>query len=220
MRGRRVTEQDIEEIIGLRKKGHSLPEIRRITGRGNSTIFPLIRDVVVEEPYRAILKAKQGGSKVRAEKKWKHAIVSAHQKIGTISARDKLFIVAALYWGEGNKNELNLINGDPALISAFISCLSGLGVCPDDLRVSVRMYADMERNDVLRFWSRITAVPAADFRAVEVIEGKKKGKLKYGMCRVRVRKSEAIFKEVMSMIECIKFQLHCPRSTMDSAAAS
>ena len=220
MRGRRVTNEDREQIVRLRKIGHSLPEIARITRRGNSTIFPLVRYVIVEEPYLSILRAKQGGSKMRAENKWAHAAAEASQRVGTLSDRDKLLVLAALYWGEGNKTQLNLINSDPALIHVFVTCLKALGVRVSDLRISARIFSDMDREGVLKFWSTITSVPVSEFRGVEIIHGKEKGKLKYGMCRVRVKKSEAFFKAVMSMIECIKSELHCPRSIRDSAAAS
>ncbi len=220
MRGRKVTDADRQQIIELRKTGHSLPEIIRIARRGNSTVFPIVRSVVVKEPYLSILKAKQGGSKERARKMWAVAAADAAKKVGKLSARDKLLILSALYWGEGNKTELNLINGDPALIHVVIACLKSLGVKQKDLRISARIFSDMNRDEVLRFWSGITAVPVSEFRTIEIIHGKEKGKLKYGMCRVRVQKAQTFFKSIMSMIECIKSELNCPRSTMDSAAAS
>ena len=220
MHGRPVTNEDRRQILKLRKTGHSLPEILKITGRGNSTVFSIVRDVIVEEPYLSMLRAKQGGSKVLARKRWELAALDAVKKVGTLSERDKLLILAALYWGEGNKTELNLVNSDPALIHVFIMCLKALGVEQKDIRVSARIFSDMDRNDVLKFWSTITLVPVSEFRTIEVIHGKEKGKLKYGMCRVRVRKAQAFFKSIMSMIECVKSELNCPRSTTDSAAAS
>lgn len=220
MRGRRVTDDDKKQIIALRKVGHSLPEIGRITHRGNSTVFPLVRGVVVKEPFLSILREKQGGSKARARKRWAQATVDATQRIGTLSERDKLLILAALYWGEGNKSQLNMINSDPAMVHVFITCLKTLGVQEKDLLVNARIFSDMDRENVLKFWSRITSVPVSDFRGVEVIHGKEKGKLKYGMCRIRVQKSQAVFKSIMCMVESIKSELKCPRSTMDSAAAS
>lgn len=207
MRGKPLKFSEVHRIKKLRATGHSLPEICKATGRGNSTVFALVRDIVVKEPYLSLLREKQGGSKNRSNKKWVQAAQDAQKYVGQLSPRDRLLILAALYWGEGNKKELNLINGDTKLIAVFIRCLSELGVTNDDLRVSIRTYEDLPRDKVLNFWSALTMVPVVKFRSIEILRGKRQGKLPYGMCRVRVAKSEYVFKSIMSMIESIKSQI-------------
>ncbi len=203
----------------LRQTGHSLPEIRKIVGRGSSTVHKVIKDIVLAEPYASVLRAKQGGSKLRAANHWSLAIQDAQNRIGKISHRDSMLILAALYWGEGNKSELSLINSDPELVRVFISCLQDIGVKSEDFRISLRLYEDIPRRKALLFWSEVTSVPRVRFGRIDVLKGNKKGKLEFGMCRVRVRKGGAHFKLIMSMIKSIKSEMS-PRSSMDRTAAS
>lgn len=219
MRGRPLTAGDIKRIRALRETGHSLPEIRKIVSRGSSTVHKVIKDIVVLEPYASILKAKQGGSKTRAANHWNQAAQDAKNRVGKISGRDRLLVLASLYWGEGNKTELNLINSDPELVRVFITCLRDIGVKPGDLRVSLRLYEDIESREAVTFWSKVVSVSPSRFGRSDILKGNKKGKLKYGMCRVRVQKGGKHFKLIMSMIKSIKSEIS-PRSSMDRTAAS
>lgn len=115
-----------------------------------------------------------------------------------------MLILACLYWGEGNKKDLSLINSDPRLISAFIKGLKMIGVKQNDLKISVRIFEDLDKEKVINFWSKLTCVPVDRFFEVDIIEGEKIGKLEYGMCRVRVAKAGEYFKLIMSMIDFIK----------------
>ena len=57
------------------------------------------------------------------------------------------------------------------------------------------------------FWARITRVNVNRISGIETIRGKKQRRLKYGMCRVRIRKGARYFKIIMSMIDLIKSKL-------------
>ena len=219
MRGRPLAPNDIKSIRALRRTGHSLPEIRKIVGRGSSTVYKIIKDVVVVEPYASVLRKKQGGSKLRSVNHWNQAAQDAQRRIGKISHRDRMLVLAALYWGEGNKTELNLINSDPELVRVFITCLRDIGIKSENLRVSLRLYEDIPRGKASLFWSNIVSVPVSRFGRIDVLKGNKKGKLEYGMCRVRVRRGGPYFKLIMSMIKSIKSEIS-PRSSMDRTAAS
>ena len=195
----------IKKIIELRRTGHSLPEIRKATGKGNSTVFKYIKNVKVLQKYSSILKAKQGGSIERAKRDWLQASQHARDLIGHLTERDKLFILACLYWGEGTKKyDLNLNNSDPSLIKVFVECLKVIGVRNEDLRITLRIYEDMDRSKVINFWSKLLSLPKEKILGINILTGKKEGKLKYGMCRVRVTKGAAHFKLIMSMIDLIK----------------
>jgi hypothetical protein len=49
-----------------------------------------------------------------------------------------------------------------------------------------------------------TFLPKDFIKNINVIKGKKIGKLKYGMCRLRVKKVGRYFKLIISMIDLIK----------------
>ena len=216
---KRISVAEIKRIRDLRRSGHSLPEIRRIVGRGAGTIFRYAHAVEVEPKFVPSLRLKQGGSRARSEHNWAVATAHATKLVDNLTSRDKLFLLAGLYWGEGTKRELNIINGDPSLLSVFLECLYTLGVDKGNLRISLRLFEDIERRKAILFWSRRLDVPSAVIHVSEVSKGKKSGKLAHGMCRIRVRRSGPHFKLIMSVIESIKSEIS-PRSSMDRTAAS
>ena len=209
MNGRPVTINEIKKIIELRKTGHSLPEIMKATNRGSSTVFHYAKNVHVLPMYANILKIKRGGSKNKAEKAWHTANVTASQIFDNSFNRvNRLILLAGLYWGEGSKRELSLINSDPTLIKTFVLCLQDLGIRTSELKVSLRLHEELNVKDSIKYWSHLLNVNPRLISSIEVIEGKEKGKLKYGMCRIRVAKSATYFKLLMSLIGNIRNQFN------------
>lgn len=207
MRGKLVTKSEIDKIKSLRETGHSLQEICKVLKRGNSTVHRFAKNVTILPEYTNILRQKRGGSINRAKKFWKIANDKAVSLLKQINKRDKLFILAALYWGEGTKRELNIINGDPKLIQVFIACLEEIGIGRKDLRVTLRIYGDLEIKKAKEYWAKICGINTKKILNVNILNGKKTGKLPYGMCRVRVTKSAGSFKLIMSMIDFIKTKI-------------
>lgn len=207
MRGKPITKNEVEQIILLRQTGHSLPEICKMTSRGSSTVFSYVKNVSVHPDYVDILKSKQGGSIARARKGWDESKKKAETLLGTFNSKDKLLVLTALYWGEGTKRELNLINSDPELLRIFIECLFEIGVTRDMLRVTLRIYEDMSEIEMRKYWAQKLNISEKNILGVNILRGKKEGKLKYGMCRVRVTKGAPYFKLIMSMVELIKSKI-------------
>lgn len=205
MNGKPVTPEEKEKIILLRQTGHSLNEIRRILKRGSSLVWLYIKDVEVLPEYKQLLRDKQGASKYRANNAWKET----EEKVRSIPFRfdrmERILIAATLYWGEGNKqHELNLVNSDPALIKVFVTCLEDFGVSRKQLKLSIRIFQDMDPEKCANFWAKVVGVERKDILSINVLNGKKQGKLEYGMCRVRVVKGAPYFKMLKSCIELIK----------------
>ncbi len=204
MRGVQTPLKVVNEIQSLRKRGHSVLEISKKLLKSKSIVSKYIQGVSVLPPYINILREKQGGSKIRSEKKWLASKIKAKEIIKELSQRDKILILVALYWGEGTKRELNIINSDPLLLKTFIFCLREIGVDSNDIKATLRIYGDISKQKAIQYWSQKLNLPQKQFYNVNVLEGKKKGKLIYGMCRIRVKIGGEYFKLIMSMIEIIK----------------
>ena len=198
---------EINNIRELRQKGYTLSEIKTITKRGYGTVFKYMRSVPILQEYQEIWKTKRGGSKAKSQKAWESAKKDAGKLIVHIGHEEKMFILACLYWGEGNKKELNLINSDPDLVKVFISCLRSIGVKNNELKISLRIFEDIDRIDAIKFWQSTLNLPSNTITKIDQLVGKKKGKLKYGMCRVGVKKGARYFKLIISMINLIKASL-------------
>lgn len=202
-----LSRDSINRIITLRKTGHSLLEIKKLTKHSASTVFKYIKGVRIPSDYIEILKSKQGGSKRRAKDDWIKSRNEIKDRLGLISNRDKLIFLAGIYWGEGTKRELNLINGDPYLIKSFIKGLMILGVKKKDIKLNFRIFEGMNENSVINFWKNFLKINNREnIGWSEFVRGNNKKRLPNGMCRVRVIKSGHYFKLLMSMIDFIKQQ--------------
>lgn len=174
------------KILQLRIAGKSIPEISQELGIGKTTVQRYVCHVTVTGGSLDRLRLRQGGSRERALAHRAYASQEADKLLGQISIRDQLMLIIGLYWGEGTKRDFEIINSDPALIATFISSLKVLGITQERLGVSIRIHRGISVPLAVKYWSKVTGVSAERIKRVEVIDGKKKGKLKFGMCRVRV----------------------------------
>jgi hypothetical protein len=200
----KLSEDKIKLIRDLRSRGHILSEIKNIVPAGKATIFKYIKGVQVKEEFKETFSLKRFNSKNLSKIGWKNAKTMAKEILLPLRKQNSFAILAALYWGEGNKKELNLINSDPALIKVFVECLYSIGVKKEELKITLRIYGDSNISKVKEFWSNLLEIPPQQISNINVLKGKKEGKLKFGMCRVRVRKGGKYFKLIISMINLLK----------------
>lgn len=217
MRGVKLEQKVIEEIISLRQKGHTISEIKKFTGKGNAIVSKYIKGVEIFPEYIKLWEIKQRGSKETSEKDWAEAKKLAPSLIKNIRNKEKILILSSLYWGEGSKNDFGLSNTDPDLIKVFIDGLKELGITKDRLRITIRLYEDINQKKAISYWAKIIGIPKKQILNVNILKGKKRGKLKYGMCRVRITKGGKCLKLVKSIIELIKLS---PHSSMDRTRIS
>lgn len=185
---RRLSETIRQELIELRMEGRSIPEISKQTGVAKTTVQRYIKGIAVPKRLLSSLREKQGGSKDRAKALRINASERASALLDTVSERDCLMLLVGLYWGEGTKRDFGIINSDPRLIQVFLYCLRSVLHLPNTrLSMAIRLHEGISVKAAKSFWKRITNLPYDQDRKVEIVPGKKKGKLKYGMCRIRVR---------------------------------
>ncbi len=198
----KISKENKEKIIELRKSGLSLNEIKRLVPVGRTTIFSYLKGIKTSFDLR------NTGSIRKSKRDWENSQVIARKLLkDTSHTYSRMLILASLYWGEGNKKELNLINSDPELIRVCVRCLMDLGVKKEDLLISIRMYEDMDQEKLKNFWTKLIGIKKDAIRSINILKGKKVGKLEYGMCRIRVRKGGMYFKTIMSMIDLIKSKI-------------
>ncbi len=184
--------------------GYSVPEIARMTKFPKTTVYNHIKNVKMPEDIFKEWKAKRGGSKIIKILKEKQALNSAKKLIKTLSNKERLLFMSALYWAEGNKKDFMLSNTDPYLIRFYVDSLRKIfGIKNEDLKISIRVYEDINTDDALKFWSKLINLPQDSFQNIYILHGKKQGKLKYGMCRVRVAKGGDYLKQVTAIYKTV-----------------
>jgi transcriptional regulator with XRE-family HTH domain len=204
MRGVVTSSEEISKIKSLRSKGLSISQISESTKKSKSIVSKYIKGVKISSKNKEILLARRNWSKDKSLIEWSDARLKSQELIRNISNKDNLLILACLYWGEGTKRELNIINSDPDMLRVIISCLKELGIENSKIKATLRVYCDINHKEAIQFWSTALNLPVSCFKNVNVLVGKKSGKLPYGMCRIRVEKSSKYFKLIMSLIERIK----------------
>lgn len=216
---RKHNQDKILEIQKLRTLGYSVPEISRKCFVPKTTVFSYVKSVKVKPEYLERLKNRQRTSKTRSLQRWIEASNKVDQSISELSDNSLMIAGAMLYWAEGTKRDFNFANTDPDMISLFLYILKlCFNIKKCDFKISVRIYDDMDEGKCCKFWSKITGVRSGEI-TVNRLLGKKDGKLKYGMCRVRIKKADRLHKEIFSIIDRIVY-LTSPRSSGDRARHS
>ena len=200
MRGVVSKVEIIKKMRFLRSEGYSLPEISAITSIPKTTVFKHIKGVEILPKYIDNWAGKRGGSRKKKLLKEKNAFEEGKKTVGEVSSKESLLFICALYWAEGSKRDFGLSNTDPELIRIFVNGLRKVFQVTDDrFRVSVRIYEDLDADKCLSFWAEVVKIPKEKFVSINVLEGKKKGKLEYGMCRVRIAKGGDILKKIVGV---------------------
>ena len=177
-----------------------MPEICKKTGVSYGSVFRYIKSVQILSKYKDFWYGKRGGSKKRKQKLEVAARVKAGDLVSGMNKKEKAIFLAALYWGEGGKTDFNFTNSDPEMIRVFVNGLRNIfGISQEEIRASIRIYEDLDSRVVLNFWSKITNIPVNEFVNVDILKGKKLGKLKYGLCRIRIKKGGNMLKYLLAI---------------------
>ncbi len=196
-----IPEQKIALIKELRRTGHSIPEISTVTSLPKSSVFRYIQGVDIDKDFQGRLNDRRRASTVRKNRLVNESNRHANDLITSISKNELLLITASLYWAEGAKKDFSFANTDPEMVRLFINSLRrNFNVKDDELTISIRLYEDLDEKIAIIFWSKIVGFPLEGKVHINLLKGKKNGKLPYGMCRVRVRKASKLHKLIFSII--------------------
>ena len=143
---------------------------------------------------------RRNASQIISEKQLNLANQKAIGLVSKLNDESLALTCAALYWAEGAKKDFSFTNSDPEMIKVFIVCIKRLfNVNNEDVRISIRMYEGMDRGDSIDFWSKIVGFELKNNVSINIVKGRKVGKLKYGMCRVRVKKAGLLLKTLFAI---------------------
>lgn len=197
---KRLTTNQISEIKKLRRMGFSLPEISSKLGIGRGTAFRHIKGVDILRKYKPIWLAKRKGSIKRKIEADRIATFKAKKEISTLNNKEKLILLSSLYWAEGAKKDFNLTNSDPLMIRVFVDGMRQIfNVDESRFKLNIRIYEDMDVKLCVRYWLKITNLSSDNISSVNILKGKKVGKLQYGLCRVRITKAGDMLKYMVAV---------------------
>ena len=203
-----IKNEIVDLIKDLRKRGHSVPEIHRKLKISKSTVSRYVKGVEILPEFKNRWLERRNASKIISERHKTIAETKAQELVPYISKESFVLVAAALYWAEGAKKDFSLTNSDPKLIQVFINVLKNeFDIKSEDLKISIRLYEDLIKDEAIVFWSSVVGYDLKNNVHINILTGKKKGKLKYGMCRVRVKKAGLLLKTIFAINKLVYKQI-------------
>jgi hypothetical protein len=161
-----------------------------------------VRDIELTVEQREALRRRMGG---RIDGSRANAVIALErrreaQASGRARARRGELLHAAgcmLFWAEGsrNRNVVEFVNSDPAMMAFFLHFLRSCYAVPDSkVAVTCNLFADHEahQREIQDFWLRRLGLPRARLRKSTInsyskySQKKRRNKLPYGTCRITV----------------------------------
>ncbi len=200
---KKYSNEKITELKKFRKKGNSISDLIRIFSMPKTTIWHHIHKVKVPKKYLIAIKSRQGGSKIRSQKEWVSADCHAKKVLKNKKSKYHCSLMAMLYWAEGSKGAFAFVNTDGQMIKFYLGTLKKyFNISDDRLILTLRIFSNLDKKECVNYWANITGFPPEKFR-IYLNDGGTRGKAKYGMCRLTVKKSGYLHKLTISLINNI-----------------
>ena len=203
-----------------REKGLSIKKIASILEVSKSTVSKWCLDIELTTQQKAQLleNNKRGGLLgALANRRKKEARITYHDTLGKrhikkLSKRDFLIAGVALYWAEGSKadrTKLSFINSDPGMIQFMYQWFQEvIGVQKIDFmpRISINEMHRPRIKKVIKYWSKLLALPRSQFGNPVFIKTKQKKvyenyDLYYGLLSLKMRRSTEIKYRILGLIK-------------------
>lgn len=180
-----------------------MKELAALLRVSRSTISLWVRDIDLTDEQPEDLCRRSGSGRIRGSKTNAARALARHreaQSIGRVAAREGDVLHAAgcmLYWAEGsrNRNAVEFVNSDPAMVVFFLRLLRVCFSIPDSkIRVTCNLFADHvgKQREIEGFWLRELGLPKTCLRKSTVnryskhSKKKRRNKLPYGTCRLNI----------------------------------
>jgi hypothetical protein len=207
----------------LREQGMPLKRIAAELGVSVSSVHLWTRDIVLtEEQRRRNLSGPRGPRSPEAISRFVRTWTEknrerrrAWQEEGRERARlgDPLHLAGCmLYWAEGAKHRNSLVfaNSDRAMVIYFCRFLREcFGLGPDDMTIRLNVYTTngLGIREIEDHWLWALGLPRSSLRkhclnhSPTSSSGKKRHKLPYGVCTLRVRRSTRVVQHIYGAIQ-------------------
>lgn len=197
----------------LRRDGYSYGMIREQLAISKSTLSNWLNEI----PFNPNKKTKEriGHARLKsalyahrmklkdiAERKQEAA-----REVKTLTSRDLFMLGIGVYLGEGSKatEEVKVANADPIIIKLVLKWLREFCTLEKHhFRITLHSYPDVNHGKAMRFWSKETGLPLAQFTKTVIDKRGNKssirhGKLPYGTAHLYVRSGGTIVPGVKSL---------------------
>ena len=202
----RHRQETINQLIQLRQRGYSIPEMMARFQLPKTTVWHHVHDVQILPEYTAVWRSKIGGGRKRKER----AVERARQEAKRLLEGEDAILygtIASLYWAEGSKGRCELVNTDGEMIRLYLKIIrEHLAIPEERIQPVLRIFANHDQKESLKFWAQVTGIPEHRFK-IYFNDGGTSGRTPYGMCRIVVLKGGHLLKlfRALSIELCNKY---------------
>lgn len=202
----------------LRSNGMAITEIARSLGVSKSSVSNWVRHIELTEQQEAALLERvkrnkgilHGGKAVKA--KWKSKRKAWRLRGAELARKgnQQLIQIALLHWAEGRKsrNSFSFCNSDVRMMRFVVSGMRQIFDIEDsDFQLTISAYESegITYEDIVSYWVTELEIHNADIRPRRIDNrensGRFKGKLPYGICDIRIRKSVEIVQTIYGALQ-------------------
>jgi len=169
-----IRKDEKNKALKLRTEGKSYSEIKKVLGISKSTLsgwlhdMPLSKSRILElQKNEKVIEKIRLAKQIKREDRLEAVLKKVSYDIEEINDREFYLAGFFLYWAEGGKTkkyEISLSNTDPRMIRAFLKWLTLLSV-PDEKRyIKLHLYADMDVETEIKYWSQEIMIPKKYFK--------------------------------------------------------
>jgi hypothetical protein len=166
------------ECRRLRLQGLSYSEIAAATGASAGSLSLWLRDLKDAPAVRAAKRRHSASgphaagrrTSEQALRRQRECEAAGADMVSSLTARELFLAGLALYWAEGTKDKpwrrngrVVLINGDPGVLTVFLSWLDLMGIPEEDrhYRLSIHERSDVDVQE--NWWAERLRIPVASF---------------------------------------------------------
>jgi hypothetical protein len=204
--------------LALRRLGLTYSEIQTIIPVPKGTLSNWSRGIVLSREQRTAITSRAGPGSRRGipvnTQRQRHdeirSIQSDAAQFAQSHLEDSKFIAGVvLYWGEGAKtrNYLDLSNGDPAAIRAFVIWVKAYLDPTARFVLSLHLHEGNDERAAKTYWRSHSGLPGVQFTKTYIKPrgtGHRKNHLPHGICRVRTRNASDHWNRVMVWIDVVQ----------------
>ena len=203
------------EAQRLRVLGLTVADIATVVGASQASVSRWTRDIMLTPEQAEANERKARNVRAAASRELSRGRRLRFQEDGRKRAHagDPLHVGGCmLYWAEGSKsrNTVHLANSDPAMMEFFVSFLRDcFGLTSEDFTFSINAYTNngLTIDEIELFWmdrlglSRRCARKHQTNHYPTSSSGKKKAKLPYGVCSLKVKRSTWLVQHIYGAIQ-------------------
>ena len=211
---RKYSKEIIANLKKLRKSGHSISQLMDEFSIPKTTVWHHIQGISIKKEYIALIRSKQGGSKIRKQKDLERAEIEAET---ILENGDKylISILAMLHWTEGDRKHMIFTNTNSEMVKLYMHILKEcFNINKDRVHIIIRYFTGMSKNKCLNFWASETGIPQKSI-SMYYNDGGRRGRTKFGICRILVKKGGYLSKVVNFLIQKITNEIIAPVAQLE-----